>query len=287
VGGITGAVGDEDTIEVVGNLVDRVVIGEHSDTGSAADQAPENVLLDTTIDDGNVALRVGCAYVEGSLRADLTDEVNLLGVDEGLILISVVLLTDGDTSQRGTLFTEVGDNRTGVNTRDGRNALASAPFTKTLDGGPMAILFSHVCDYDTSGLEVRRLEVLEKTMLVFLRRRHTVVANQGLGEDQDLTTVRRVSQGLGVSDQGSREDGLAGDVGASSERLPVEDRTISDREGCAFMGNSSITDRSHEPRLDRSVHGREGSGPGGHGLEESGSEHVNSNVLSRRECGDV
>lgn len=54
VSGVTGAVGDEDTIEVVGDLVDRVVEGERCDTRTSGDKAAENVLLHTTIDQGDV-----------------------------------------------------------------------------------------------------------------------------------------------------------------------------------------------------------------------------------------
>ena len=54
VGWVTGAVGDEDTVEVVGDLVDGVVEGEDSDTGTTADQAAKNVLLDTAVDESNV-----------------------------------------------------------------------------------------------------------------------------------------------------------------------------------------------------------------------------------------
>jgi hypothetical protein len=37
--------------------------------------------------------------MEGSLGADFLDQVDLLGVDEGLILISIVFLSDCDSSQ--------------------------------------------------------------------------------------------------------------------------------------------------------------------------------------------
>lgn len=50
VSGVTGAVGDEDTIEVVGHLLDLEVVREHGHTGASADQTAEDVLLDTTVD---------------------------------------------------------------------------------------------------------------------------------------------------------------------------------------------------------------------------------------------
>lgn len=284
---VTGAVGDEDTIKVVSDLVDGVVEGEHSDTGSTADQATQNVLLDTAVDHSDVALGVGSADVERSLGADLTDQVDLLRVDEGLILVSVVLLTDGDTSEGRTLLTEVGDNGTSVDAGDGGHTLTGTPFTETLDGSPVAVLLSHIGDDDTSGLEVGRLKVLEQTVLVPLSGGNTVVTDQRLGEDQDLTTVGGVGQRLGVSDQGSGENGFTRNVGAGSKGLPMEDGAISDRKSGTFSGGTSLTDGSHEAGLDGSIHGGEGRGPGGHGLEHT-SEHCDMDLfVARKEYGGL
>ena len=49
-GGVTGAVGDEDTIEVVRNLVDGVVVREDCHRGASADKTTQDVLLYTTVD---------------------------------------------------------------------------------------------------------------------------------------------------------------------------------------------------------------------------------------------
>ena len=99
-GGVTGAIGDENTVEVVGDLVDGVVEWEHSDTSPTVDETTENVLLDTTVDDGNVELRITIAHVERRLGAHLADEVDLLWIGECLVLVGVILFTDSDTCQR-------------------------------------------------------------------------------------------------------------------------------------------------------------------------------------------
>lgn len=235
VGRVTRAVGDEHSVEVVGHLVDWVVVREDSDAGTTVDQATEDVLLHTAVNHSDMALGVSSADVERSFGADLADQVDLLRVDESLVLVGIVLLTNGDTGQRGTLLTEVGDNGTGVNTRDGRNTLTGAPLTKTLDSGPVTVLLRNVGDNDTSRLEVGGLEVLEESIGVFLSGGDSVVANQWLGEDQNLATVGRVGQRLGVSHQGGGEDGFTRDVGLGSKGLAVEYGTISDRERRAVV----------------------------------------------------
>lgn len=47
-------VGDEDPIEVMGNFVDRVVVGKGRHAGSTTHQTTENVFLHPAVDDGNV-----------------------------------------------------------------------------------------------------------------------------------------------------------------------------------------------------------------------------------------
>jgi hypothetical protein len=81
------------------------------------------------------------------------------------------------------------DDGTSVNACDGGNTFSSAPLAQTLDSGPMAVLEGGIGDDDTSSLNVGRLKVLEQTVLVSNGRGDTVVTDQGLSEDQDLTTV--------------------------------------------------------------------------------------------------
>jgi hypothetical protein len=226
VGWVTGSVGDEDTIEVVGDLVDGVIVREAGNAGSAGDEAAKDVLLDTAVDQSNVHVAERRADVERCLSRDTTDQVDGLRVDEGLILISIVLLANGDASEGGTLLTEVCDDLTSVDTRDSRDTLAGAPLSKRLNGSPMAVLQGVVLDDDTRGLDVRGLEVTEQTMLIASSRRHTVVADQRLGEDKDLSAVGGVGHGLGVSNKGGGEDGFTRDVCLGTERLSGEDRAI-------------------------------------------------------------
>ena len=96
---VTRAVGDENTVEMVSDFVDGEIVGEDSDACTTADQASQDVLLDTAIDDCYVHISVLGADVERSLGADFLNQVDLLGVDESLILISVVFLSDCDSSQ--------------------------------------------------------------------------------------------------------------------------------------------------------------------------------------------
>jgi len=267
VGWVTGTVGDEDTIEVVGNLVDGVIEGEDGDTRATADQAAENVLLDATVNNSNVRVRVASGNVERLLGADLTNQVDLLGIGESLILIGIVLFTNGDTSQRRTLLTQIGDNGTGINSRNSRHTFTSTPLAQTLDGSPVTVLLGDIGNNNTSGLEVGGFEIFQKSVGVLLSGGNTIVADQRLGENQDLTTIGGIGQGLGVSDQRGGENSLARDVGASTEGLSGKHRTITDGESGRFQSRT-LAHSGHEANLSRTLHGGEGGSPSGHCLKE-------------------
>jgi hypothetical protein len=245
-GRVTGTVGDEDTVKVLRNLVDGVVVREDSDGSTSADQAAKNVLLDTTVDKGNVKRGTGRLNNEGSLGGNTLHKVDLTGVDEALILIGIVLFTNRDSSQGRALLTKVSNNGTGINTRDSGNALSGAPLAQTLDGSPVAVVDSDIGDNDTSALNVGGLEVLEKVELVAGGGGNTVVANQGLGEDEDLSSVGGVGHGLGISNERGGEDGFTRNVGVGAESLALEDGTISNSKSSGERSSRSSSSNSRE-----------------------------------------
>lgn len=260
---VTGAVGDEDTVNLAGNLVDWVVVRQDRDRCSSADQAAQDVLLDATVDQGNVEGRVGRRDHEGGLGAHPLDQVDLARVDKALVLVGIVLVANRDPGQRRTLLSEVGDNGTSVNARDGGHSLPSTPIAQTLDGGPVAVLGGHIGHNDSSTLDVGRLKVLEQVEFVADVRRYTVVSNERLSEDEDLATVGRIGHGLWVPDQGGGEDGLSRDVGVGTESSSVEHWAIlargesapetghHERQEHAYpdsQGSVQVLDRSSGPR---------------------------------------
>lgn len=225
-GRVTGAIGDKDSVKVVGNLVYGVVVWEDRHRGAAADKAAQDVLLHTAVDQGNVEGSARSRNNEGGLGAHALDQVDLARIDEALVLIGIVLATDGDTSQRRTLLTEVCDDFSRVHPSNGGNSFTGAPCSKALHSRPMAVFLSNICHDYAGALDVGRFKVLQQIKLVALVRRNAVVSNEGLGKDEDLAAIRRVGHGLGVPNKRCGEDGFSRDVGVRAEGLAVEDRTI-------------------------------------------------------------
>lgn len=224
-GGVTGAVGDEHAIVVLSNLLNRVVVREDRHGGATAGEAAKDILLHTAIEKSDVKLSAWGLNDERGLGANTLDEVDLTRVDVTFIFVGVIFITDGNPSEGRTLLSEVGNDGTGINTGDGRDALASAPFTETLDGSPVAVVECDIGDDNSGTLNVWGLKVLEEVELVTFVRGHTVVSNQRLGKDENLAAVRRVGHGLGVANKRGGEDGLAGNVGIGAEGFALEDRT--------------------------------------------------------------
>lgn len=227
-GWVTRSVGDEDTVEVVRNLVDGVVEGEAGDASSTRNKAAEDVLLDTAVDQSNVQVTKTGAHVEGGLRADPSDKVDGLGVDVSLILVGVILLSNRDTSKRRALLPEVCHNLTGVDAGNSWDTLPSTPFSKTFDSSPVAVPQRVVLDNNAGSLNVGRLEVSKEAVLVSSRRRDSIVANEGLCKDENLSTVGRIGHGLWVAYERCGEDCFTRDIGFGAERFPGEDWSILD-----------------------------------------------------------
>jgi hypothetical protein len=279
VGRVTGTVGDEDTIVVLSDLVDGVVVGEDGDGRATADEASKDVLLDTAVQKSDVEGSTGGLDNKGSLGADTLDEVDLARVDEALVLIGVILIADGDSSKRRALLSKVGDDGTSVDAGDGGDTLTRAPLAQALNGSPMAVVDSNIGDYDARALNVGRLEVLEQVPLVTLVRRHAIVSNEWLREDENLTSVGRVGHGLGVTDKRGSEDGLSTNVGVGTKGLALENGTIPNGEGRGQGGGRSGGSRGegHGPTLASALQSLTG-----HGSElESNSARGRHGGLSR------
>lgn len=156
---VARSIGDEDAIKVVGDFMNGIVIGEDGDGSTTPDQAAKDVFFDSTIDDRDVCIAGAGADVEWGFGADFVDEIDLLRVDEGLVLICIILLANCNACKRGTLFTKIGDDSSSINTRYSRYTLLSAPFTKALNRSPMAVVFRNIGNDHTCGLQIGGFEV--------------------------------------------------------------------------------------------------------------------------------
>ena len=97
--------------------------------------------------------------MERGLRADLADEIDLLRVDKVLVLILVILVSNGDSGQAGTLFSQIGDYGPGVDTSDGWNTFSGTPFTQAFHSGPVGIFLRDIRNHHSHSLDIGALKV--------------------------------------------------------------------------------------------------------------------------------
>lgn len=223
---VTRAVTDEHAIKVVRDLVDGVVPREAGDARTTGDERAEDVLFHTAINYSDVAVTVAGGDVERSLGGYLLNQIDLLGVYESFVLVCIILLSNGDSSEGGTLFTEIRDYSPGVDTSYSWDALACTPGAEGFDGSPVRVAFGRVSNDDTDGLQMRRFEVFEETIRVTRIRGDAVVTDERLCEDENLATVGGVTEGFRVANKSGGENGFSRDVGACAEGFSVEDRTV-------------------------------------------------------------
>jgi len=79
---VSRPIGNENTIEVMGHLMDRIIERETGNASTSAHQTTKNILLHSTVDDSDMSRRRWCTDMEWCLRAHFPDQVNLLRVDE-------------------------------------------------------------------------------------------------------------------------------------------------------------------------------------------------------------
>src|SRR5436190_23728237 len=89
-GWVTRTIGDENPIQMMGNLVDRIVEGECRDACPSTDETPKDVLLNPAVDNSDMCIGAGGADMERSFCADFSDKIDLFGVDKSLVFVGII-----------------------------------------------------------------------------------------------------------------------------------------------------------------------------------------------------
>lgn len=259
--GVSGTVGEEETIELISNLVEVIVPGEDSDGSSSAGECTKNVGLGTEVEerDFDISVRIESVNLAGR---NLIYEVLDSRIPVFRILRSdVVSSPDREFRQSRTTVSEESRDGSGVNAGDSRNAVAVAPLVEGLDSLVVRVLLSQVGNDDSSALDTVRFEhdgrSVGREVLGGKVVGNSVVSDEGRREDEELGAVRRVGHGFGVGSDRGREnrftetrDGSAKpSSGERLARLEVESRRkIRVERVLGFRRNGTIGKGSDERR---------------------------------------
>lgn len=198
---VSRAIGKEESIELIPDLVEVVVPGEDGDGSVAADERASDVGLGAKVEEGDLDASRGVELVN-FFGGDLVDEV-LLGRVPVLLggrCREGGVLADGKSAEGGSLITQEGGDCSGIDTSDGRDVVTLAPRGEGLDGGVMGVFFSDISNDDGSALDALGLEddsnVLGSEGCLVLG--NAIVADERGGEDKDLASVGWVGHRLSV-----------------------------------------------------------------------------------------
>ena len=218
VGWISRAIGQENSIILVCDFLNRVVVRVDSDTSPSSNETSNDILFDSAIDESNIQIRVASLDMEWMFRADLLYKIDFARIEERFIFVCVIFFSDNDTSETGSSFTEKGNNSTCVDAGDGRDARTRTPSRKGLDCSPVRVFGCIVGNDDACALDIGGFEVSEEIIFItFVYRGNTIVSKKRLGEDEDLTFIGWIGHGLWIPDNGSGEDCLTADVSIGTE----------------------------------------------------------------------
>ena len=128
-----------------------------------------------------------------------------------------------DASKEGTTLANLLGEGTSIDAVNRGDVVIREPLGQGLLCGPMGVLPRVRTDDEAGNVDAIRLKVFGQSMVVDDGLvGDTVVADEGVGEDEDLATVGRVRQGLGVADHAGVEHDLTGDGGVGTEGTSLE-----------------------------------------------------------------
>ena len=198
---VSRAVAEEETIELVTDIVEVVVPRQDSDSGTTTDKRAKDVRLCAEVEHGDLHVTSGVQLVR-RLRGDLGDKVLcrripvLLSLGRGKRRVGA----NGKAAEGRALVPKKGGDGTCVDASDARDVVPLAPRSDRFDGGVVRELLCDVGDHDGAALDVLRLEndtyvlIVDRSLVVG----DTVISNEGSGEDKDLTTVGGIGHRLGI-----------------------------------------------------------------------------------------
>ena len=165
-GWISRSIRQENSIILMGNFLDRIVVRVDSDTSPSSDQTADYVLLDTTIDESDFQIRIASFDMEGVLCADLFDKVDFSGIEERFVFVGIIFLADDDSSETGSPFAEESDDGTGIDSGNGRDARTGTPGRQRLDCSPVRVFGCIVGNDDAGALDAGGFKVSEEIVFI-------------------------------------------------------------------------------------------------------------------------
>ncbi len=222
-GGVAGSVGEKDQVGVLGeHLLGAGPAGQQGHPAAALAQLAHDVELDPGVDADDV--RAVALEADRLGRGDGLGEVGT--VHRGLggdLFARFVLGRAGreDAAAHRAAIADVADDGAGVDAADPRHAAVGEPVEPAALRGGNVLAVLGIAHDDAAGVDA-----------IGLHRRggDAVVADQRVGEDDDLPRVRGIRHRLLVPGHPSVEDHLPGNRTPSGTSQPIEPSPVLEKE---------------------------------------------------------
>lgn len=127
----------------------------------------------------------------------------------------------------------------GINTRDRWYFVMLEPIPKRTHRSLVAVVFAGLGHNDAADMDGLALEILGKAVGIFFLRWDAVVADERIREYQNLPTVARIREALGVAGHARIEHHFTVTIDRGTEGFTFEDCSIGEDEGSRHRGQGS------------------------------------------------
>ena len=161
------------------------------------------------------------------------NQIQLVGIlERDLFLLGKLNLTQNHTG----LTNDLG-KLSRVDSVKRRNVELLAPITQRASGIPVIVLVRVIHHDESSDMNLIALEMLRKSELVLvLGIGNSVITNQRIGKNQDLSSVGRIRERLGITDHTRVENDLSRDASVRTEGISTEFLSVRKNQlGCHLL----------------------------------------------------
>mmetsp|Transcript_18365 Transcript_18365/g.28644 ORF Transcript_18365/g.28644 Transcript_18365/m.28644 type:complete len:839 (-) Transcript_18365:393-2909(-) len=207
---VTGAIGNEEAVHPVHLLHQIMVMGHQLHLSTLANKHANDVVLDAAVNCQHF-VRVTLAVNFDLLCGNFCDEIASVRIREVWLLVFQAL--DDNLAEKSTLGANHLGQLASVNSSNGRDAFFFQPVLQGPVCLPVGIVFRIVLDDESRRLDPFTLVVFRESDIIDITLFwYTVVSDHRIGEGHQLTSVRGVRKGLGVTHHASCKNGFTSDV---------------------------------------------------------------------------
>jgi len=188
------------------------------------EQAAQNIVLGAAVHQNDFPVTL--AVLDRLAPAHLGDQIDLVGIVKSLLAGE-----QDDAAEHGALVAQPFGQGAGIDAVQGGNAVLRQPLRQAPPGVPVAVFGGMFRDDQALHMDPVRFEIVFDAIDQLVSG-HTIVADEGIGQDQDLAVIGGIGEGLRIADHAGVKDHFAGCRVVRAEGEAVIDRAVLQFQSC-------------------------------------------------------